>query len=204
LRSSPARRPVSGALAHTLMARGAKVLLADINAEMLAIVREKMSGDGLTIPCELAQEGAPAALIEQASGYFGLLDLVCADAGIGGRNGKLAKARLDDTAKRLFAVNMFAPLLLCQAMIAKVAGMGGRGRILITGSENSLSIPSAVKNFGLGFYAGSKHGVLAFAEWLHQESPGNGYRCPCVADRRCLHADDRVRRSRSGHSASGA
>jgi NAD(P)-dependent dehydrogenase (short-subunit alcohol dehydrogenase family) len=165
---------IGRALAIALNARGAKLVLADINAELLVAAREEISGDCIAIPCDLADESAPAALIEHAWAHFGRVDLVCANAGMGGRGGKLAKARLDDNAKRLFAVNMFAPLLLAQAMISKVVGAGGRGRILITGSENSLSIPSAVQNFGLGLYAGSKHGVLAFAEWLHQESPGTG------------------------------
>jgi short-subunit dehydrogenase len=43
---------------------------------------------------------------------------------------------------------------------------------MITGSENSLSVPDTVKNFGLGLYGASKHGVLVLAEWLRGEVAG--------------------------------
>jgi short-subunit dehydrogenase len=165
---------IGRALAKAMNARGARVVLADINEEMLASARAELGRDALAIPCDLADETVPASLIDKTYAQFGRLDLVCANAGMGSRNSKLAKAEIDDRAKRLFAVNMFAPLRLAQAYIAKVTTAGMRGRIMITGSENSLSVPSAVRNFGLGLYAGSKHGVLAFAEWLHQESPGTG------------------------------
>ena len=40
---------------------------------------------------------------------------------------------------------------------------------MITGSENSLSVPAAVKRSALGMYAATKHGVLIMAEWLRNE-----------------------------------
>jgi NAD(P)-dependent dehydrogenase (short-subunit alcohol dehydrogenase family) len=165
---------IGRALAKALSARGATVVLADINEEMLASARAEIPGNALAIPCDLADEAVPASLVGKAYAQFGRVDLVCANAGMGSRHSKLAQAEIDDRARRLFAVNMFAPLRLAQAYIARVTAAAAQGRVMITGSENSLSVPSAVRNFGLGLYGGSKHGVLAFAEWLHQESPGTG------------------------------
>ena len=41
---------------------------------------------------------------------------------------------------------------------------------MLTGSENSLSVPDAVKRFAMGVYGASKHGLLIMAEWLREEA----------------------------------
>ena len=53
---------------------------------------------------------------------------------------------------RLFEVNLFAGLKIAQAYGRRLADTGQRGRLMVTASENSLSLPSAVKR--------SKNGVL--------------------------------------------
>jgi len=65
--------------------------------------------------------------------------------------------------------NLFAALRLAQSYVRRLEGEGLRGRLMITGSENSLSVPSAVKGAGLGLYAATKHGLLIMAEWLRDE-----------------------------------
>jgi NAD(P)-dependent dehydrogenase (short-subunit alcohol dehydrogenase family) len=72
----------------------------------------------------------------------------------------------------MFEVNMFAAIRLVQAWVPRLEADGRRGRLMITASENSLSVPDAVKNFGLGLYGASKHGVLVLAEWLRAEMAG--------------------------------
>jgi NAD(P)-dependent dehydrogenase (short-subunit alcohol dehydrogenase family) len=86
----------------------------------------------------------------------------------------LTKETFDDGLERLFAVNLFAGLRLAQAYAAIAPVGAARGRFMFTGSENSLSVPSAVKGFGLGLYAATKHALLITAEWFRDEMAASG------------------------------
>jgi NAD(P)-dependent dehydrogenase (short-subunit alcohol dehydrogenase family) len=120
---------------------------------------------------DLADPARPARLIERTFSLTGRIDLLCSNAGIG-RNKRLMKEPLDEAADRLFAVNFLAALRLAQAYLPALESAGMRGRMLITASENSLSVPSAVRGAGLGLYAATKHALLIMAEWLRDELAG--------------------------------
>ncbi len=155
---------IGKALAEALAARGAQVVVADVDTVGAKAVAASIKGEA--IASDLADPAAPARLIEAASRQ-GPLALVCSNAGIG-RNKRILKETEEESA-RVFAVNYSAGIKLAQAYAAAL-GDGVRGRIMFTGSENSLSIPAAVKGFGLGAYAASKHALLAAAEWLRDEA----------------------------------
>ncbi|MGE0740943.1 MAG: SDR family NAD(P)-dependent oxidoreductase [Hyphomonadaceae bacterium] len=160
---------IGKALAQALAARGASIVLADVNEDLLAETAQQIGPDTLTVAVDLAAPDAAAALIEKAHGWRGRLDLVCSNAGIG-HNKTVAKDPLGAAAERLFAVNFFAAAHIAQAYLRTLGAGGARGRLMITGSENSLSAPAAVKGRGLGLYGATKHGVLILAEWLRDES----------------------------------
>jgi len=160
---------IGKALAEAFVARGAEVIIADRQAE--AAVAVAASLNGLAIACDLSDPAASAALLERAFAWRGRLDLVCANAGYG-RNKRIIKEPFDDAAMNMFAVNLFAPFRLAQAYAAALTAAGQRGRLMITGSENSLSLPDAVRRNGLAAYGATKHGVLIMAEWLNEELRG--------------------------------
>lgn len=160
---------IGKALAHALSARGAHVIIADVQAGAAKSVADSLNG--LAIACDLSGPVAPAALLDRAFAWRGQLDLVCANAGYG-RNKRIIKDPFDDAAMNMFAVNLFAPFRLAQAYAAALTAAGQRGRLMITGSENSLSLPDAVRRNGLAAYGATKHGVLIMAEWLNEELRG--------------------------------
>ncbi len=160
---------IGKALAHALSARGAHVIIADVQADTAKSVADSLNG--FAIACDLSDPAAPAALLDRAFAWRGRLDLVCANAGYG-RNKRVIKDPFDEAAMNMFAVNLFAPFRLAQAYAAALTAAGQRGRLMITGSENSLSLPDAVRRNGLAAYGAIKHGVLIMAEWLHEELRG--------------------------------
>ena len=159
---------IGRALAHALAARGARVVLADVDADGVTAAVSALGDAGHTIVCDLGLAGAAERLVAEAHAVHGRLDLICSNAGIG-HNKRLAKAAFDESVERLFAVNFFAGLRIAQAYLALAPQSGARGRLMWTASENSLSVPSAVKGSGLGLYAASKHSLLIAAEWLRDE-----------------------------------
>lgn len=164
---------IGRALALAMAARGARVIAADIDGDGAAETARLSGGDALTV--DLALPGAATVLVDRAYGVAGSLDVIASNAGMGSGPGpkRLLKADLDaPRVAAMFEVNMFAAIRLVQAWVPRLEADGRRGRLMITGSENSLSVPDAVKTFGLGLYAASKHGVLVLAEWLRGEMAG--------------------------------
>lgn len=156
---------IGKALAEALAARGANVIVVDVNADGAKEVAARLNGHAIVT--DIARPDAPARLIEEAYAHVGRLDLVCSNAGIGRRRRAL-KETLDADAERLFAINFFAGIRLAQAYAAKLVG-GAWGRMLFTASENSLSLPSAVRNSRMAFYAATKHALLIAIEWMAAE-----------------------------------
>lgn len=157
---------IGAALAKAFIARGAEVVIADLNEALLAETAAALGAHA--IPVDLAAPRAAGELIASAHAWRGRLDVVCSNAGIG-HNARLMKPTPDDSVARLFSVNLFAAQRLAQAYVQVLEQTGARGRLMITGSENSLSVPAAVRGFGLGLYGATKHGVLILAEWLRDE-----------------------------------
>jgi NAD(P)-dependent dehydrogenase (short-subunit alcohol dehydrogenase family) len=160
---------IGKSIAGALAARGGRVILADIDEVGVKGAADELGGKAHAIVTDLARADAPAKLIEQSRALHGRLDVVCSNAGIG-RNKRLVKEPLEDDAiARLFNINFFAGLRLAQAYVPILEGSTTRGRMMFTGSENSLSVPAAVKGAGLGLYAATKHALLIAAEWLRDE-----------------------------------
>jgi NAD(P)-dependent dehydrogenase (short-subunit alcohol dehydrogenase family) len=162
---------IGAALATQLSERGADVVVADIQADLAREVAARLPRPGLAIGCDLSAKDTPGDLVRDAFVWKGQLDLVCANAGFGRRK-KIMEEDFGSDTMNLFAVNMFAPFRIAQAYGEALAKSGMRGRLMITGSENSLSLPQAVKRSRIGAYGASKHGVLIMAEWLKEELGG--------------------------------
>jgi NAD(P)-dependent dehydrogenase (short-subunit alcohol dehydrogenase family) len=162
---------IGKALAAALKARGATVVIADVNETTLKAAAGELGPGTHAIACDLADSAAPARLIAEAYAVTGRLDLVCSNAGIG-HNKRILKEPLDAATDRLFNVNLFAAVRLAQAYAARLEAENARGRIMFTASENSLSVPSAVKGMRLGLYAATKHALLITLEWLRDEVAG--------------------------------
>ncbi|QMW24036.1 SDR family NAD(P)-dependent oxidoreductase [Sandaracinobacteroides saxicola] len=157
------------ALGRALCARGARVVLADIAPELDAVAAGMRA-----VHADLADPATAERLVADIYATEGRLDLIASNAGVGYRK-RLLKADFSDPAiARLFEINSFAAFRFAQAWLPRLESAGQHGRLLITGSENSLSVPDAVRRFWLGLYAASKHSVLILAEWLREELEANG------------------------------
>ena len=159
------------AIALALQARGAGVILADVNEAGLEAAAQQLGTGCTVLNCDLSQPADQAGLVERALQVAGRIDLVCSNAGVG-RNKRVLKEAFDEVAERMLAVNLRAGVRIAQAYHAHLDETGRKGRILFTASENALAVPSAVRGSGLGLYAASKHGLLIMAEWLRDETAG--------------------------------
>lgn len=160
---------IGRALSQAFAARGARIVAVDRDEQGVETLVRELGSQSFARVVDLGDPTAAERLIPDVWSSIGPIDVVCSNAGVG-RNKRLVNEKpRDEVIGQLFQINLFAALQIAQGYVRCLDGDGRRGRLMITGSENSLSVPSAVKGAGLGLYGATKHGVLIMAEWMRDE-----------------------------------
>lgn len=150
---------IGEALARRLAADGAQVVVNDLDAA--AAARVAASVGGLAAAGDAASEAGVADLLAHARAELGGVDLYCANAGIGTGGGPEAP---DADWERAWQVNVMSHVRAARLLLPEWLERGPsdrKGHFLATVSAAGLlTMPGAAP------YAVTKHGALAFAEWL--------------------------------------
>lgn len=153
------------ALAQKLVARGAHVILADIEVERARAAAACMGGNASAAFVDHADEGSIEALAKTAFGQFGHVDAIFANAGVG------AGGALHTTPQRnidwVMSVNVMGPLWMARHFVPRMAAQDTRSRFVVTGSEHSLGLP--VRGGQVSVYTMSKHAVMGLALTLRRD-----------------------------------
>jgi NAD(P)-dependent dehydrogenase (short-subunit alcohol dehydrogenase family) len=163
---------IGAALARRLAAEGAQVVVNDVDAASAARVAAEIGG--LSAPGDAATEEGVAAVVALARAELDGIDLYCANAGVGVGGGSDAS---DADWQLAWQVNVMgharAARLLLPDWLAR-----GRGHFLATVSAAGLlTMPGAAP------YSVTKHGALAFAEWLAITYGDRGVRVQALCPR---------------------
>ncbi|MFF0012194.1 SDR family oxidoreductase [Streptomyces sp. NPDC005374] len=144
---------IGAALARRFAADGARVVVNDLDAGRAKAVAEEIGG--------IAVAGDASAVVSEArDALTGVVDVYCANAGVafGGGN---ADEPLDETAwAASWDVNVMAHVRAAHALLPQWLERGN-GRFVSTVSAAGL-----LTMIGAAPYAVTKHGALAFAEYL--------------------------------------
>jgi NAD(P)-dependent dehydrogenase (short-subunit alcohol dehydrogenase family) len=146
---------IGAALARRFAAEGARIVVADLDADGAHAVAEETGG--LAIVGDVATESGAEALIASARAHLGHIDLFCANAGVGTGGGPDAPEADWDLA---WQVNVMAHVRQARALLPGWLG-AGRGHFLATVSAAGL-----LTMLGAAPYSVTKHAALAFAEWM--------------------------------------
>ncbi|MGY0236467.1 SDR family NAD(P)-dependent oxidoreductase [Longispora urticae] len=146
---------IGAALARRFAAAGARVVVNDLDAA--AATRVAAEIDGWAVPGDVSTPDGAAALVGTAIGHLGAVDLFCANAGIGTPGGPEA---IDADWDLAWQVNVMAHVRAARALLPGWLERG-RGHFLATVSAAGL-----LTMLGSAPYSVTKHGALAFAEWL--------------------------------------
>jgi NAD(P)-dependent dehydrogenase (short-subunit alcohol dehydrogenase family) len=146
---------IGAALCRRFAAEGARVVVNDINAEAAATVAASFGG--IAIAGDAASEDGVAALISAARAELGEIDLFCANAGIA-RVGGPEAAEADWEAS--WQVNVMAHVRAARLLLGPWLERGSGHLICTVSAAGLLTVPGSAP------YAVTKHGALAFAEWL--------------------------------------
>ncbi|HEY8828645.1 MAG TPA: SDR family oxidoreductase [Jatrophihabitantaceae bacterium] len=133
----------------------AAVVVADLHADAAAAVGEEIGGVAEAV--DVCDSGAVAALVDRTIDRFGRIDLFCSNAGI------TTGVELDDPEDlwhKAYEVHVMAHVYAARAVLPAMLERGS-GYLLNTASAAGL-----LTSPGDAPYAVTKHGAVAFAEWL--------------------------------------
>ena len=164
---------LGGAIARSLHAQGATVVLSGTRAEALEAVAAELGSRVFTAPANLSDAAAVDALVGQAEGLAGQVDILVSNAGLT-RDGLLLRMQ-DEDWDTVIRVNLEAYFRLSRAALK---GMMKRrwGRIV-----GIASVVGVTGNPGQANYAASKAGMIGFSKALAQEVASRNVTVNCVA-----------------------
>lgn len=159
-------------VARRLVADGARVVLADRDDRVLAAA-DRLGDKATGLVCDVADSRAVDALVATIVADDGRLDILVANAGVGG-GGPLAEMG-DSAFRRIVAVNLEGTFYCCRAAARAMIPRGG-GLIVTVGSIFGRDTPA-----GSGAYGATKAGVMALTHALARELGPHGIRVNCIS-----------------------
>jgi NAD(P)-dependent dehydrogenase (short-subunit alcohol dehydrogenase family) len=176
---SGATSGIGRATALLFAARGADVAVCGRDPDRGEAAARACAGLGVRavfVRADLAEPGAAAAMVDEAAGRLGRLDVAVNAAGMQERRAPLADMD-PDVLDRVLAVNVRAVALAMKAQVAAFRARGGGGSIVnvasVSGTRNAYP--------GLAAYAASKAAVLALTRAAALELAPEGIRVNSVS-----------------------
>lgn len=160
---------IGAALARRFASEGARVVVNDLDCDAAALVADEIGG--LAVPGDASAEKSVAGLLAAARAHLGEIDLFCANAGIEPSGGVHAPEEVWD---RVWEVNVMAHVRAVRHLLGPWL-QRGRGHLLATVSAAGL-----LTHIDSAPYSVTKHGALAFAEWLSATYGGRGIKVQAV------------------------
>jgi NAD(P)-dependent dehydrogenase (short-subunit alcohol dehydrogenase family) len=154
---------IGAAMARRFAADGARVVVNDLDGKAAEAVAAEVGG--FAYPGDAASDEGASALVAAAIGHLGAIDLFCANAGVGTGGGPEAP---DADWALAWEVNVMAHVRAARYLVPHWLDRGS-GRLLATVSAAGL-----LTMIGSAPYSVTKHGALAFAEWMQITYAGRG------------------------------
>jgi NAD(P)-dependent dehydrogenase (short-subunit alcohol dehydrogenase family) len=158
------------ATAAQLGAKGARVVLADIEAKALEPAVERLRSQGIEahgVQCDVSSLASVEQLAARSFELLGGVHIVFNNAGVAVA-GPIAEMTHDEW-RWIIDVDLWGPIHGVEAFLPRLLEQNEGGHILFTASFAGL-----VPNVGLGPYCVAKYGVVGLAEVLRREMRPHG------------------------------
>jgi 2-dehydro-3-deoxy-L-rhamnonate dehydrogenase (NAD+) len=155
------------AVAERFIASGAKVVLWDIDAALLAKAQAALGAAASATSVELTDASAVAAATAAVLAQHARIDVLVNNAGITGGNAPTWELT-PEMWRRTIDVNLVAPYLTCHSVVPTMIKQG-YGRIV-----NVASVAGKEGNPNASHYSASKAGLIALTKSLAKELATKG------------------------------
>ncbi|MBB3036474.1 SDR family oxidoreductase [Hoyosella altamirensis] len=166
---------IGAALAQRLAQNGARVAITDVNADKLASTAARLTQDHpgaiFAQAGDASSERDLSSLIAETESQFGPVEMFFANAGVGGGVGLDAS---EHEWGQAIQVNVLGHVRAARLLVPRWIERGG-GYFVSTASAAGL-----ITQLGSATYAVSKHGAVAFAEWLAVTYGKQGIKVSCL------------------------
>jgi NAD(P)-dependent dehydrogenase (short-subunit alcohol dehydrogenase family) len=149
---------------------GARITVADLDGDGAATTAREIGGHAVTT--DVGREADIAALIAEAEGAHGQIDLFFSNAGIAGAAG--GPEITDEDWDLLWRVNVMSHVWAARALLPPMLERG-EGYLLSTASAAGL-----LAQVGALGYTVTKHAALSVAEWLAITYGEQGIKVSCL------------------------
>lgn len=173
-------------MARAFAAQGIKLALADVDADRLAEVQRQFKADGHDVLVFALDVGNRAALRQaalQVVEHFGMLNIVCANAGVAGFFGPLQNGS-DADWDWVVDVNLKGAVNTVQACMPHLLKHPTKAHIVLTSSISGLRVYEPSR--GQGMYNTTKFALVGYGEALHTDlhtlGVGVSILCPGVVN----------------------
>lgn len=169
---------IGRAIAETFAAEGARIAVADLNAEQAAVTAAELGGGAIGLACDVSDEEALNRAIDRTIEEFGRLDVLINNAGL------QFVSPIEDfpTAKfeQIVKILLVGPFVAIKRVFPHMKRQGF-GRVINVASINGL-----VGFAGKAAYNSAKHGVIGLTKVAALEGAAHGITvnalCPGYVD----------------------
>lgn len=157
------------AIAKALAARGANLMLVDLNAEGLDIAKAGFNGTNVRVEtaiCDVARANAVRAAADKAIEAFGKVHIIVNNAGVG-MGGVPGQIALEDW-RWIVDINLMGVVYGVENFVPHIKNHGEGGHIV-----NVASMAGHVAMPGMGPYHATKFAVVGYSEALRAELAGD-------------------------------
>ena len=162
---------IGAACAREFAARGARVAVADLDAEAARRVADEIGG--MAASCDVGRQAAIDDLVGQVEARFGPIDIFFSNAGIATGSDPLTTDL--EVWQRVLDVNLMAHVYATRAVLPGMLELGS-GYLIHTASMAGI-----LTSHGNLPYAVTKHAVVGFAEWMSITYHDKGIRTSLLA-----------------------
>jgi NAD(P)-dependent dehydrogenase (short-subunit alcohol dehydrogenase family) len=152
-------------IAEQLIAEGASVVIADLDADRVVDVAAEIGATGVAV--DVSDADSVSRLADQVVAQFGRVDIVVNNAGVGPQ-GRMIDLTLDDW-HWIMNVNFYGVVHGVHSFLPLLLNNENGGHIV-----NTASMAVFLPLEGLGAYVASKMGVLGMSQVLHDELASDG------------------------------
>ncbi len=171
-------------IAAALARRGAKVVIADIEAERALVAAERLRDEGLEatgVFLDVIDEASWANLAQVAAGHWDQpVQMLFNNAGVGAPGTVHGVSR--QTWEWVFKVNVEGVYLGVRTFAPGMLASGMPCRIVNTASEHALGLPDSVTGGISAAYTSAKHAVMGYSLCMRRDFAGTnvsaGVVCP--------------------------